>query len=104
MLKLSVSSIGTFEKCPKKYHYRYIEKPAVVRNKWDFTEFGSCAHLILELFHKVLLKKHVPPSRYPDLMKWSFNKAIKEFDIDILNGKIWSPDGDKNGIEFLKEI
>tara|TARA_A100001011_G_scaffold167625_1_gene176448 strand:+ start:528 stop:1340 length:813 start_codon:yes stop_codon:yes gene_type:complete len=104
LLKLSVSSIGTFEKCPKKYHYRYIEKPDVVRNKWDFTEFGSCAHLILELFHKVLLKKHVPPSRYPDLMKWSFNKAIKEFDIDILNGKIWSPDGDKNGIEFLKEI
>lgn len=104
MLKLSVSSIGTFEKCPKKYFYRYIEKPDVEQKKWGFTEFGSCAHLILEIFHKVLLKKHVPVEKYPDLMKWSFNKAIKEFDTDLLREPVWSPDGDIDGISFLKDI
>jgi len=104
ILKLSVSSIGTFEKCPKNYHYRYIEKPDVERNRWPATEFGSCAHLALELFHKTINKKGVPRSQYSSLMKWSYKKALSEFDFDILNQDLWSPDGDKNGIEYLKEV
>ena len=52
MLKLSVSSMDTYKTCPKKYHYRYVEKVKVEVKKHTFTEFGSCAHLILELFHQ----------------------------------------------------
>ena len=97
-MKLSVSSMGTYDKCPKKYFYRYIEKPEVEVVKWGFTEFGSCAHLILELFHKTLLKKNIPADKYPALMKWAFKKSIKQFDYDLLNDKVWTPSGDKNGI------
>jgi len=104
MLKLSVSSIGTYEKCPKQYQYRYILKPDVVREKHPATEFGSCAHLALEIFHKVLMKKRVDPLDYPRLMTWSSTKAIKEFDKSILSEPTWTPDGDIPGIIFLKDI
>ena len=49
MLKLSVSSIDTFKSCAKKYFYRYIEKVEIEKKTWNFTEFGSCAHRILEI-------------------------------------------------------
>lgn len=104
MLKLSVSSIGTYDKCPKKYFYRYIEKPDVKAVKWGFTEFGSCAHLMLELFHKAIMKKYIPRDKYAALMKWSFEKSVKQFDYDLLNELVWTPDGDKNGIQYLREI
>jgi len=104
ILKLSVSSIGTYDKCPKQYHYRYIEKPDVERNKWAATEFGSCAHLALELFHKAIIKRGVSSENYPKLMRWAFKKAMDSYDVSILNQDVWSPDGDKNGLTFLKEI
>jgi len=104
LLKLSVSSMGTYDKCPKKYHYRYIEKPEVQAVKWGFTEFGSCAHLILELFHKAILKRHIPKDKYPALMKWAFNKSLKKFDYDLLNELVWTPNGDRKGIAYLKDI
>lgn len=104
ILKLSVSSMGTYDKCPKQYHYRYIEKPDVEKNKWVATEFGSCAHLALELFHKAIIKRDVKRKNYANLMKWAFKKSMDEYDVSLLNQDIWSPDGDKNGLSFLKEI
>jgi len=105
LLKLSVSSMGTFDKCPKKYHYRYIEKPDVPRVKHNFTEFGSCAHLMLEMFHEYIMS-HGPVDEkdYPALMKKCFKDSIKKFDFYLLNTKTWSPDGDKDGIVYLREI
>ena len=104
MLKLSVSAIGAYEKCPKQYHYRYIEKPDVERIKHPATEFGSCAHLALELFHKAVIKNNVSMDRAPELMKWCMKKAVSEFDIGILKQPMWSPDGDKGGLALLKDI
>ncbi len=103
-LKLSVSSIGTYDKCPKNYQYRYIIKPDVEQVKHSATEFGSCAHLALELFHKTINSKGVPRSKYTKLMKWCYKKALAEFDFEILNQDVWTPNGDKNGIEYLKEV
>ena len=60
-----MSSIDTYHSCPKKYSYRYIEKPDVPRVKWSFTEFGSCAHRILELFHEYLLDNEVKQDEFP---------------------------------------
>lgn len=84
MLKLSASSIGTFEKCPKQYQYRYIIKPDVPEKDWSFLEFGKCAHRTLELFHEHLLYNIEPPDRWSQIMKESFQKAIREFDPGIL--------------------
>ena len=105
MIKLSVSSIDTFNSCPKKYNYRYIQRLKVDKTAWNFTEFGSCAHLILELFHQ-RVDKNTNPSDYKDIMKECFKDAVtdKQFDPTILRSYVWSPEGDRPGFEYLKEI
>ena len=105
MLKLSVSSIGTFEKCPKKYYFNYIEKPNIIRQKHDFTEFGSCAHQILENFHNYILDNpHSKESEWPGIMKKSFVDGVKKFDINLLSLDTWAPDGSMPGIKLVRKI
>jgi len=99
-----VSAMDSYKKCPKKYHYRYIEKPDVLKQKFGFTEFGSCAHRVLELFHEEIMKEAPPPGSYPVLMKRCFKKAVKEFDVDLLSDPVWTPDGDRPGLPYMREI
>ena len=84
MLKLSASSIGTYQKCPKQYHYRYIEKPDVIKKKWVFSEFGSCAHKALELFHLDLMSNVRSPDIFGDIMTECFIAALQEYDQKLL--------------------
>ena len=96
--------MDTYTKCPKKYHYRYIEKPEVEQVKWNFTEFGSCAHRILELFHIAVSEKGLSEDSYASEMKECFKAGVKEFDFTILEEPVWTPDGDKPGIIYLREV
>lgn len=50
LLKLSVSSVKTYESCPKKYWYTYIEKAD--RKEWPHLLLGSFCHKVLEYFHE----------------------------------------------------
>jgi len=84
MLKLSSSSIGTYEKCPKQYQYRYIIKPDIPAKDWDFLEFGKCAHETLEYFHIHLMKNVVEPSKYNKVMSASLKKAIVNYKMEII--------------------
>lgn len=88
MPKLSASSIGTYEKCPKKYHYQYIEKPDIVQKDWSHLEFGKCAHKVLELFHEDLLKNVREPNEYAEIMRQSFKTGLAEFSMDILKDSL----------------
>lgn len=94
MLKLSASSVGTYESCPKKYHYNYIEKPDIEKPEWGHLEFGSCAHRVLELFHLKLLANPRPSTEYHEVMKESFKEALPEFKMRLL----------KPELPYLKEI
>lgn len=76
--------MGTFEKCQKKYHYQYIEKPPIQPKDWSFLEFGKCAHKCLENFHNELMTRVVPVSEYNSIMSESVKSALKEFDMNIL--------------------
>jgi len=96
--------MDTYKKCPKQYHYRYIEKPDVEKKVWGSSEFGSCAHRILELFHKRLLTMKAEKPDLVALMKECFIDGVKEFDINILKEPTWMPDGDKSGILALREV
>ena len=100
--KFSVSSLDTHKKCPKKYHYRYIEKPDVKVEKWAFTELGSCAHRIIELFHERLLKESIDRADFPTLMKECFVAGVKEFDLRLLQQDTWMPSGEMPGTMALK--
>jgi CRISPR/Cas system-associated exonuclease Cas4 (RecB family) len=83
-LKMSVSSIGSYDKCPKKYWYQYIEKPEIEKQKWDHLELGSYVHLVLEKFHKYIMEQPLPSSEYPSLMKKCAKESLSEFDDKIL--------------------
>jgi len=102
LLKLSVSSMDTHEKCPKKYHYRYIEKPDLPKQEWNFTALGSCAHRILEIFHERIIKECTPEKDYSILMKQCFKAGVKEFDINLLQDFTWMPEGDMSGMLALR--
>jgi hypothetical protein len=103
-LKVSVSSMDTYKKCPKKYHYTYIIKPKIKKKKWIHTEFGSCAHRMLELFHKKYIDSPFTIKEAAAIMKECYTEALKEFDLDILEGYTWSPEGDISGIPYLRKI
>lgn len=79
IIKLSASSIGTFEKCPKQYHYRYIEKPDVPKVEWDFQEYGKFAHRVLELFHLDLINNVRQTTEYSEVLSKSFKQSKTEF-------------------------
>jgi len=102
LLKLSVSSMDTHKKCPKKYHYRYIEKPDIPKQEWNFTELGSCAHRILEIFHERIIAESIPSKDYSILMKQCFVAGVKEFNINLLQESTWMPDGDMSGMLALR--
>lgn len=50
-IKLSTSSVQTFEQCPRRWFLRYIEKsyPDVPEEEW--TQFGNFIHDVAEHFH-----------------------------------------------------
>jgi RecB family exonuclease len=88
MLKLSASSMGTYEKCPKKYHYRYIEKPEIEKKEHIHLEFGTCAHRVLELFHLDLCDNVRTPEEYPFIMRECFKKALAESNVELLRPEL----------------
>jgi len=58
-LWLSVSSIKTFEQCPARYKFHYIDRIPV--KQWEHFAFGKFLHGILENFHKELMHGNSSP-------------------------------------------
>jgi len=54
LLKLSVSSLKTYETCPRKYYFSYIEKPKIPEKDWAHLTVGNFVHEVLEEFHNIL--------------------------------------------------
>jgi putative RecB family exonuclease len=50
LIKLSASRAKTFEQCPRKYFYNYVEK--LPTKEWDHFELGTYVHAALEIFHE----------------------------------------------------
>jgi ATP-dependent helicase/DNAse subunit B len=87
-IKLSVSSIKTYDDCAKKYWYGYIEKPPIQKKPWVHLELGSCLHLALEKFHDFLMKQQLPQTEYSGLMKKCMESAVKDFNQELLSPEI----------------
>jgi putative RecB family exonuclease len=78
-LWLSVSKAKTFDDCPAKFRFCYIEQ--LPRKTWDFHVLGSFAHNVLERFQKARLDGETMPDH--QLMTQSFNDATKKFQKDL---------------------
>lgn len=80
-LWLSVSKIKTFNQCPAKYRYNYIDR--LPRKSWDHFTFGNFLHEILEKFHEELMSDNEQP--WHQLMSKCFSEISKneEFQKDL---------------------
>lgn len=79
ILKLSASSMKTYDQCPKKYFYTYISKEE--RKQWDHFDLGNLCHRTLEIFHESYMKDGAQHKSLSKLMGESFSKARQEFNI-----------------------
>jgi len=78
ILKLSASSMKTYDQCPRKYYYNYIEKQE--RKQWDHFDLGNLCHRTLEIFHQIYMSEGTEKRTLSKLMSYSFSEARKEFD------------------------
>lgn len=78
-LKVSVSSLDTYESCPRKYKFQQIDK--LPRKSWEHLDVGNYVHEVLEKFHKEL---NVDASRQPDeLLKQIARETWSKFSTKI---------------------
>jgi len=76
IIKLSASSVKTYEQCPRKYYYTYIDKQP--RKEWDHFDLGNLCHRTLEIFHEIYMKDGAKKG-LSKLMSYAFKKAHLEF-------------------------
>lgn len=77
IIKLSASAVKTYEQCPRKYYFNYIQKAP--KKHWDHFDLGNICHKTLELFHTKYMKKAIPKKEWGKLMSESFTKAREGF-------------------------
>jgi CRISPR/Cas system-associated exonuclease Cas4 (RecB family) len=77
LIKISASSVKTFEQCPKKYSFTYIER--MPRKQWEHFDLGNVCHLTLENFHRSYMESAVPKEQLSKLMLTSFTDALADF-------------------------
>ena len=77
IIKLSASSMKTYDQCPKKYYYNYITKEE--RKQWDHFDLGNLCHKILEIFHLIYMEEGTSKKSLNKLMGHSFAEARKDF-------------------------
>ena len=86
LIKLSASSMKTYDQCPKKYFYTYIEK--LPQKSHDHFDLGNLCHRTLEIFHEIYIKDGNKMGTLNKLMSHSFSAAKKEEEFKNLPDKI----------------
>ena len=78
LVKLSASAMKTYEQCPRKYYFNYIER--VPRKHWDHFDLGNICHKSLEIFHQECMGDRKKDKRtLSQVMGYSFSVARKDF-------------------------
>jgi ATP-dependent helicase/DNAse subunit B len=77
ILTLSASRVNTYQQCPRKYYYSYVEK--LPGKEWAHFDLGTLAHGVLEYFHETF-KKDGDSTGLKTLMKSAFQKQRKEME------------------------
>lgn len=77
ILKLSASSMKTYDQCGLKYYYNYIAREK--RLEWDHFQLGNLCHKALEIFHETYMEDGTSKKSLSKLMGYSFSEARKEF-------------------------
>ncbi len=71
-LILSASRVKTYQQCPRRYYYSYLEK--LPKKDWPHFDLGTLAHGVLEHFHETIRSDADDKSGLKKLMKNAFQK------------------------------
>jgi len=77
LIKLSASAVKTYEQCPRKYFFNYIERAP--KKEWAHFDLGNLCHRSLEFFHEENMKKDINKNSWNKLMGACFKKARKGY-------------------------
>lgn len=77
ILTLSASRVKTYQQCPRKYYYNYIEK--LPRKEWPHFDLGTLVHGALEYFHEEF-RKDGSDLNLKRMMKVSFKAQRDEME------------------------
>ncbi|HJX49937.1 MAG TPA: PD-(D/E)XK nuclease family protein [Candidatus Nanoarchaeia archaeon] len=97
----SNSRLSTFEQCPLKFKYRYIDKIFPEVEKTIETHLGSCVHNILEWVYNQVKEGNIPTLDdtivyYSDIWKKDYKSSMI-----IVNQSLTQKDYFDKGIQFL---
>lgn len=92
----SVSKVKTYDSCPAKYKFSYIEK--LPRKSWDFHVYGKFLHKVLEDYHLERLNGSVLSDNV--LMQNCFKAGIEEYKSELTKTQI--EDGHKICVQYLQ--
>ncbi len=85
LIKLSASSKKTYQQCPRKYFFNYIEKAP--KKTWLHFDIGNLCHKTLELFHYNYIKNGTHKMSLSEMMGVSFAEARKSY-LDMSNDNL----------------
>lgn len=77
IIKLSASAVKSYDQCPRKYFYNYIERAPT--KQWDHFDVGNLCHKTLEIFHYDYMKNGAKGRSLKKMMSQAFEKAREEF-------------------------
>jgi putative RecB family exonuclease len=77
LIKLSASAVKTYDQCPKRYWFNYIDHAP--KKQWEHFDLGNLCHHALEYFHLAYLKDGTSKKTLGKMMSDSFAVARKEF-------------------------
>ena len=77
IIKLSASSVKTYEQCPRKYYFNYIEKAP--KKEWEHFDLGNLCHHTLETFHDHFIIEKYNKKQAAKIMGEAFAKARLEY-------------------------
>jgi len=77
LIKLSASAVKTYEQCPRKYFFNYIERAP--KKEWAHFDLGNLCHRALEFFHEANMKKKIDKKDWNKLMGKCFGRARKGY-------------------------
>ncbi len=77
LLKISASSVKSFDQCPRKYFFNYIQRAP--KKQWDHFDLGNICHKTLEIFHKIYKKEGTKKRSLDKIMSYAFSVIRQDF-------------------------
>ncbi len=77
ILKISASAVKSYDQCPRKYFFNYIQRAP--KKHWAHFDLGNICHNTLEIFHEVYMKEGTEKRSLKQIMSYAFSVTRQNF-------------------------